>query len=107
MLPNDYENRNSDSPHPLFSKKVGDKIHHNNLIKNLSDEYKKFKKSKKIWKTVVNAESKDGTFEITNLSDNKLIRLDIFNNILTNPVHSITFTYKEFKELTKFIKKIS
>ena len=82
-----------------------------NFLKELDKVFKKFKKNKseikKPWKTNVNIESETSRFEITNLFETKQIVLDVYDEMLPKPIHSITLSYKEFKELSKFIKKIS
>jgi hypothetical protein len=85
------------------------------FLKELEKDFKKFKKNntskkgKKEWQCNFNIESKSGMFEVTNLFDTKQIVFDIHDDKIDTdkPIHSITLSYKEFKELSKFIKKIS
>lgn len=99
----------------ILSDTVKEKIENSNFLKELEKDCKKFKKNntckkgQKEWECNVNIESKSGMFEVTNLFDTKQIVFDIYDDAVNidKPIHSITLTYKEFKELTKFIKKIS
>ncbi len=66
-------------------------------------------KNKKHWKDIWNMESKEAYWEVTHHKHDQMINLQYFpdENSDGDEVIEIPLTYEKFKDLVKFIKRIS